>query len=474
MRTSSRLLDRRVSAALVLAAIGASGGGAASCSSDGDVVLARQDNEDAAPPVDASSTMEDVESDRPTSPFRDAATSDASPEPVTCTTSPCALALVTNNGNPDRPDRTGFCALLADKTVACWGNNEDAQLGLDPNPVTGVFASAVPSRVPGLTDIRYLDRGCAIDGAGATWCWGTGAYLQSKTSAGTTEITPVKLPIPPASRVSVARYEFGGNTSAANTYYVGCAVVDTGVICWGNNGMGHLGPIELEATPATVYEPRAIPIPSGAPIERLVVGWTAFALRSDGTALSWGANPPLGRVSSLFPDPYPRPIELEGVSQIDAAGANACAVVQGIGYCWGANPNWHWLYGEDNPMKFALPAPILTPEPIVDIAAHSSLSSTTPQPPGGRGCAVGVSGDVYCWGANESGQVGDGTRDYALDPVKVVGLPARASRVALTAQTSCALLVDGQVYCWGYNKWGQLGTGDMKVPSPVPQKVLLP
>lgn len=474
LRACRRRLDRRVPAALVLTALGALGGAAASCAANDDPEGVRDANgADASPETGAVADAE-TDSDAGRVVSQDAATSDAAPEPVVCASPQCATALVTPVSKPGIGSGA-FCALLEDKTVACWGDNHSGQLGLDPNLVTGVPGSAVPVRVTGLTDIRQLERGCAIDGSGDTWCWGTGPYLQSTDSPTTTAVLPVKLPIPPATAVSVGWYT---GLYDWQDYYVGCALVDTGLTCWGTNGMGHLGPREFNLSVTKIFEPRTIALPAGPPVERLFVGWAAFGLRADGSAVSWGANPPLARVSSLYPDPYPRSIPLAGISELDGLDETVCAVAQGIGYCWGANLLTGWadpMNQTDLLMAYAKPAPIVTPEPIVDIAT----TSLKDRPlllvrPGGRGCAVGVSGDVYCWGPNESGQVGDGSREYATSPVKVAGLPGRASRVKVTLDASCALLVSGDVYCWGDNAWGQLGDDNMKVPSAVPHKVLLP
>ena len=96
---------------------------------------------------------------------------------------------------------------------------------------------------------------------------------------------------------------------------------------------------------------------------------------------------------------------------------------------------------------------------------------TTPQ----RWCAVGASGAIYCWGFNESGQAGDGTKlDVLSDAVKVQGLPGPAADVKTTPNATCALLTSGKVYCWGSNYYGQLGSGNLKVPSLTPQEVALP
>src|SRR5579884_1303576 len=69
-------------------------------------------------------------------------------------------------------------------------------------------------------------------------------------------------------------------------------------------------------------------------------------------------------------------------------------------------------------------------------------------------CALRGDGTVRCWGRNEEGQLGDGTRRTRTAPVAVAGL-AEVTRIALGANASCALLRDGTVRCWGAGKaWG--------------------
>lgn len=466
MRITRTLLERQraLSALLpgVLVLSFACAGGLASCASDDhDVLLGEEELADAAPDTsEAPDTSTDAGVlDAAPSP-RDAATSDAAPRPVECTSEPCATALVTTLGTGTTG---GFCALLADGTVACWGQGTSAQLGRGAS--VALADSATPERVVGLTDIVYVNHTCAIDKDGSTWCWGLGSFLQSTTATTTRTPTPVKLPIPPARMVSV-------RATTTKDVAVGCAVVDTGILCWGMNSYGQVGPPEVGASATATYPPRDVPLPAGttvASLKGLFVGNASFVLREDGTALSWGASPPLGRVSSLFPDPHPRPILLSGVSSIDVANDNACATASGIAYCWGSPPPT--LTTIADPLERALPEPVPTPEPVVQIATTSAGGNTSvPQ----RGCAVGVSGDVYCWGNNANGQAGDGTKDWAFTPVKVRGLPAPASDVKTTSRSTCALLTTGKIYCWGDNANGQLGNGVIRDPSVVPQEVLLP
>jgi len=85
-------------------------------------------------------------------------------------------------------------------------------------------------------------------------------------------------------------------------------------------------------------------------------------------------------------------------------------------------------------------------------------------------CALTSIGGVKCWGTNSSGQLGnDSTEDSAV-PVDVMGLTYGAKSVATGRYNSCAVLEDGTVQCWGYNKHGELGNGE-QTNSPVPVEV---
>lgn len=71
-------------------------------------------------------------------------------------------------------------------------------------------------------------------------------------------------------------------------------------------------------------------------------------------------------------------------------------------------------------------------------------------------CAVGGGGAVFCWGDNDSGQLGDGTRTARRAPVRVRGLQG-VVEVACGGQHACARTAQGDVFCWGANGPGQAG-----------------
>jgi alpha-tubulin suppressor-like RCC1 family protein len=290
------------------------------------------------------------------------------------------------------------------------------------------------------------------------WCWGTGPFLRDDAGAVTTELTPVKLTLPPVTSVGIG-------------YSAGCAATAEGVLCWGSNGDGQLGPATRD--PSDVGGPRPMPVPTDSPTRVVTVGRATFARRADNTLVSWGSNPTIGRVSPIFPNPHPQNIALGGVFMMDLADDNGCATAGGTGYCWGT-PVVPPRPGNGSVTERALPEPVVAPEPIVQIATTRSYDLPNEGPQRYRWCASGVSGAVYCAGKNASGQAGDGTKNFAFDAVKVAGLPERAAQVKTTPDTTCALLTNGKVHCWGSNNNGQLGNGQNRGRSLVPVEVVLP
>ncbi|AKU93840.1 hypothetical protein AKJ09_00504 [Labilithrix luteola] len=454
MRFTRRLLDHRAVVAPLFVGCLLSAALLTNCASD-DEPAASTDGIDGGSDAsrDASSAVVD-------SGDADATADSALPwfdggaAPVVCSTPPCATALVTTTARDKNDYGEGYCALLDDGTVACWGANGAAQLGRG-DAVT--MDSATPTRVPGLNDVVRLAHTCAIDKNGKASCWGTGPFLRDGSGARTTEASPIELPFDSVKTIGIGEE-------------VGCVLLADGVTCWGKNSNAQLSPLSTDPA-SKVLGPKPITLPSGAPVRELFVGRATVVVRDDGSTASWGADPPLARVSSLSPDPYPRPMALASVTSLDLTRESGCAAVGGIGYCWGT------LIGGNTPFDHAMPTPVVAPEPLVDISttiAQSRMESevTTIRPQ--RWCAVGASGAVYCWGLNTSGQAGDGTKDTAYSAVKVSGLPAPAARIKAMPDSTCALLTNGKVHCWGANYYGQLGNGKLRVPSLVPQEVVLP
>jgi alpha-tubulin suppressor-like RCC1 family protein len=86
---------------------------------------------------------------------------------------------------------------------------------------------------------------------------------------------------------------------------------------------------------------------------------------------------------------------------------------------------------------------------------------------GYHSCGLTADGMAYCWGANGSGQLGDGTYEERDTPV-AVSTPMRFASLSLGDFHSCGRTRGGAVYCWGADSSGQLGDGSGAISWPAP------
>ncbi len=136
-----------------------------------------------------------------------------------------------------------------------------------------------------------------------------------------------------------------------------------------------------------------------------------------------------------------------GVVQVDESYDHTCAVTdQHQVWCWGRNDSGQ-LGQETNDGHVA--EPLLVPD-LANIVQVSVGAKTT--------CALDDQGQVWCWGGNSLGQLGDGTLTGRRQPGLVPNLPT-AVEVEVGDQMACALVLNGSVWCWGRNQNGELGAG---------------
>jgi alpha-tubulin suppressor-like RCC1 family protein len=329
------------------------------------------------------------------------------------------------------------CALTNSGGVKCWGWNESGQLG---NGTT--IQRSAPVGVVGLTiGITAIAAGswhtCALTSGGGVKCWGRNDSGQLGDGTTIDRSTPV---------------DANGLTSGVMAIAAGrrhtCALTSGGgVKCWGSNWYGQLG----DGTTTNRNTPVDVAGLTSGVISIAAGSWHTCALTSGGGVKCWGANGD-GQLGGGTDPLHNMPVDVNGlaggVTSITAGYSHTCALTSGGGVkCWGWNDDGQLGDGTFTSRKMPADVNGLT-SGVIAIAAGGSHS-----------CALTSSGGVKCWGKNASGQLGDGTTIQRSTPMDVVGLTSGVIAVAAGGSHTCALTIGGEIECWGWNDFGQLGDG---------------
>jgi len=352
------------------------------------------------------------------------------------------------------------CAVFDTGRVMCWGMNTHRQLGNE-----SMVNSNLPVEVEGLADAKALTAGwahtCALTGSGGVKCWGYGKHGELGNGQTADSGSPVDVQGLSAGVVAI---EAGDDHT--------CAVTAQGsVACWGFNQYGQLG------DETTAF--RSVPVTMaglGDGALSVAAGWGhTCILTADKSVRCWGNNE-YGQLGYGAVEDYRfTPMDVSGLAmsaeQISADGGQSCALtIYGGIRCWGKN-QYGQLGDGTNEVRS-------TPVTVTGLA--QGMGSVTAG--WNHTCGITREGGVLCWGWNYSGQLGDGTKASRSVPVAVYGLEQGAEAVSLGWAHSCAVTDRGGVMCWGANESGQLGDGtdlDSQVPlvvaglrgSPVPLPV---
>jgi alpha-tubulin suppressor-like RCC1 family protein/tRNA A-37 threonylcarbamoyl transferase component Bud32 len=306
-------------------------------------------------------------------------------------------------------------ALRSDGTVWAWGRSSNGQLGLG-----SLTSSAVPRRVPRLgrvvTIASGFDHSFAIDSEGAAWAWGANFTGQLGIGSKADSTLPVRIP----GLSHVVSIDGGGAHSIA-------ALADGTVWTWGYNSNGQLG-----ASTGDTTHPVQVRGLSG--VTAVAAGGAfSLALKSDGTVWGWGMNwsGQLGDGSNS-----------DTVSPVRAAGlTRIVAIAAGDAYTLALKADgtvWAWGDGKEGELGIGPYVTARVPMRITGLSDVVAVSASSHQRVG-HSLAVKADGSVWAWGANWSGQLGNGNTADSNVPIQVPGI-RNAAQVSAGGSHSLVLV----------------------------------
>ncbi|MSR36371.1 MAG: hypothetical protein EXR95_06970 [Gemmatimonadetes bacterium] len=331
--------------------------------------------------------------------------------------------------------REHACMVASTGAVWCWGRGANGELGNGTR-----ISSAVPLRAALSGTAASVSTGsshsCAVLTSGAVFCWGRGAEGQLGNGATATQPGPVQA----MDALSYRSVSAGGQHT--------CGITSSGDLrCWGSGGFGQLGNGNT-INVATPVQPQG-----GLKFERVSAGARhTCALTADGRAYCWGDNRfgQLGdgsAVTRTTPTPVATALRFTWIS---AGARHSCAIAEsGSPWCWGDNREGQLGNGS-----------LSSSTSPTDVRSAPGFQLSRVWAGGSHTCGTNGAAVVYCWGAGQFGQLGNGARGLAGNPVQV-GSVLFDDLIVGNAHT-CGVSRGTVAYCWGLNAFGQLGTGDYR------------
>lgn len=329
------------------------------------------------------------------------------------------------------------CAITSNDGVKCWGINNFGQLG-DGTTTDRYIPVDVSGLGNGVTTISVGgEHTCAVESSGSVKCWGANGEGQLGDGTTTVRYAPVNVA---GLSIDVTAVTAGGRHTCA-------LMIGGGAKCWGSNYHGELGD-------GTSGSSRLTAINVAGLISGVVAIDAGFsftcAIVANGGIRCWGedSDGKLGNNMQTYFRFAPTEVSTltSEVNSVTAGERHTCARTSAGGVlCWGDQP----LLGDG-----------IDEGRFVPVAVAGLASGVTAIAAGGEGgeggeghtCALTASGTAHCWGGNFYRQLGTGTEYNGprLLPVVVTGLGSGGvSAIAPGDAHTCAIITGGSVYCWG-------------------------
>jgi alpha-tubulin suppressor-like RCC1 family protein len=349
------------------------------------------------------------------------------------------------------------CATKKDGSIRCWGSDGTGQLGrgtdhTKPTKLTGSYGNVSAG----------TDGACGATAAGAIACWGYRGDAFGAPALPTYVDTPTTI----ASATTMARAYAGWSSLHQDA----CAIATTTgtLYCWGLNEGGQAG----TGAGSSVASPTSV----GITVKSVALGFDhTCAVHADGSLYCWGSQsnggPPAGSSTT------PTKIGTDTWTTVSAGLQSTCGIkTDGTTWCWGSTytaPMQQvagagvytavaWNVGGLGLYALSASGGVIAPGSLGFSGSYKSVAGG-----GGFACAIKNDGTLWCAGNDYDGQLGDG--DVAITKLTAVqvGTATDWAEVSAGSEFACGRRTNGDVYCWGDDTSGQIGDGTAASAVPV-------
>jgi len=369
------------------------------------------------------------------------------------------------------------CGVTTADKAFCWGIGEDGQRGIAATKsanAPGAGVTTVDTLAGPFPTWRSIGAGssyvCGISIARQLYCWGRLAN---------------SVPITAPSQRAIASVASFAAVSTSETH--SCALTTDGrIFCTGSNARGQIGDGTRGDKAGSYAQAGSLDtlfssVVTGGAHTCGFYRYNPADSANTKNPRCWGANGSgqlgIGTITTdttkLLPVPIPNTSIRWDTTSLVAGVAHTCALaVGGVAYCWGDNG-----YGQLGKavsltsMRDSLPQPVATNTPPAFVKLYAGEYHT---------CGISATGETWCWGRNDAGQLGNGSVATSSLPGAISGISFRS--LALGELHSCGVIgtpgtggsgtqaTAGEVRCWGGNEYGQIGNPGV-TSSATPLKV---
>lgn len=327
------------------------------------------------------------------------------------------------------------CAIDMQDKLWCWGRNYYGQLGIG-----NTTDKHVPTKISDDTWLKVsagMFHVCGIKTGGALYCWGDNENSKLGTGNTTDKSTPTAV-------------SNGGiwKTVAAGTDHTCGIKSDDTLWCWGDNYYGELG---LASEPGVSNVPAQVAI--GTTWKTISTGaYSSCAIKSDNTLWCWGDNSygglGIGNTTMKY-TPVKESTASTNWAAVTVGRLHTCAIKDDKSFfCWGYN-NKGQITGSGNK----------TNPTVIGSAMWNDTSAGSYNT-----CGIQSDSSLWCWGDNELGELGIGNTTNKSTPTQVgtslnwIKISAGGTYISSSYYYhTCAINSANQLYCWGDNEFGQIG-----------------